>query len=132
MTPAEIVRFINHKYGEQAYIVDDGKEIRIFTAKSVWRIFKTDYSKFHGYYLYHSNNKSGSGFHNQGNHKSGDINWLVWYAILHDSDVNIAYTKENYEKFQRGYNLYTYGQKLYESCCQFAFLSGSDLIEGSV
>lgn len=34
MTPQEIVWFINHKYGEQAYIVDDGKEIRIFTAKA--------------------------------------------------------------------------------------------------
>ena len=49
-----------------------------------------------------------------------------------DSDVNIAYTKENYESFQRSYNLYIYGQKLYESCCQFAFLSGSNLIEGSL
>ena len=109
MTPAEIVWFINHKYGEQAYIVDDGKEIRIFTAKSIWRI---DYSKFHGYYLYHSNNKSGTGFHNQNNHKSDDVNWLVWYAILHDSDINIAYTKENYEEFQ-WVIIYTYMDKNY-------------------
>lgn len=128
MTPYEIVWFINHKYGEQAYIIEDEKEIKIFTAKSIWRIFKSDYFKFNGYYLYHSNNTSGIGFHNQNNHKSSDVNWLIWYAVLHDSDVNIAYTKENYEKFQQSYSLYLYGQKLYESCCQFAFLSGSNLV----
>lgn len=128
MTPYEIVWFMNHKYGEQAYIIEDEKEIKIFTAKSIWRIFKSDYFKFNGYYLYHSNNTSGIGFHNQNNYKSNDVNWLIWYAVLHDSDVNIAYTKENYEKFQHSYSLYLYGQKLYESCCQFAFLSGSNLV----
>lgn len=125
MTIDEVVNFFNSFYGKQAYLYETQKEIRILTNKSVWRIFKDDYIKFGGYYLYHSNNSYGKGFHRQNTTKISNLTRLVWYAITHDSD-NTALC-HNFEDFQRKYEMFLYGQRLWESCCCFAFLSGETL-----
>jgi hypothetical protein len=52
MTPEEVVWFINHKYGEQAYLVETDEQILIFSRVSKWVIFKKDFTKFHIYTLF--------------------------------------------------------------------------------
>lgn len=125
MTADDVVNFFNSFYGEQVYLYETQKEIRILTNKSAWRIFKDDYIKFGGYYLYHLNQKYGKGYHRQNETRISNLAKLVWYAITHDSDNSELY--HNFEDFQHKYELFLYGQRLWESCCCFAFLSGESL-----
>ena len=85
VTAYEVAWFINHKYGEQAYVIETEQQILIFTAKSKWIVQKTDYRRFHFYTLFHSNNTQGYGYHVQmrGNH----IDYLVYCAIMHDNGL---------------------------------------------
>ena len=46
MTSSEVVWFINHKYGEQAYVVETEKQVLIFTVKSKWIVQKDDKARF--------------------------------------------------------------------------------------
>ena len=84
MTSSEVVWFINHKYGEQAYVVETEKQVLVFTAKSKWIVQKDDKKRFGFYTLFHSNLAKGEGFHVQmrGRH----VNFLVWVAVTHDMD----------------------------------------------
>ena len=109
MTAQEVVWFINHKYGEQAYIVETNDQILLFTKESKWVINKNDYSKFHCYTLFHSNNKQGNGFHVQmrGNH----IDFLVYQAIMHDNK-EIFSNRETWDNFQNAWELFLLGRKI--------------------
>lgn len=109
MTAQEVVWFINHKYGEQAYIVETNDQILLFTKESKWIINKNDYSKFHCYILFHSNNKQGNGFHVQmrGNH----IDFLVYQAIMHDNK-EIFSDRETWDDFQNAWELFLLGRKI--------------------
>lgn len=123
MTPSEVIWFINHKYGERAYLVESETEYRIFTQESVWRIFKSDWQHYKGYYLYHSNKLRGSGYHRQGE-ISRELSKLIWYVALHDS-YDLTFVRD-WLAFNKSWRLYCYGQRLYESCYRFAFLAGEE------
>ena len=126
MTPQEVIWFINHKYKERAYLVENEAELRIFTKESVWRIFKSDWQCYGGYYLYHSNKIYGSGYHRQGG-LAKNLARIVWYAALHDSlDLTFPRDYNHWADFNKSFELYSYGQHLWESCCRFAFLAGEE------
>ena len=63
MTVQEVVWFINHKYGEQAYVVETEKEIFLFSLKSKWIIKKSDFKHFHTYTLFHFNDVEREHYH---------------------------------------------------------------------
>ena len=46
MTPEEVVWFANHKYGENAYLIESETELLILTARSKWRILLNDLRRF--------------------------------------------------------------------------------------
>jgi len=109
MTAQEVVWFINHKYGEQAYIVETGNRIFLFSLKSKWFIKKTDYQRFHYYTLFHFNDVEREHYHVQ--MKSKDLDYLVYQAIAHDND-NIPYSKEDWKQFNEKWNMYLLGREI--------------------
>lgn len=119
MTPLEVVYFCNHKYGESAYVVEDDNWVYLFTRYSKWLIKKSDFKNFGKYTLFHSNNDKGNGYHIQ---KHGrDLDFLVYEAVCHDAierEKRLSFTD-----FKRSWELYIYGQMLYESVCSFEFLA---------
>ena len=82
MTPEEVVWFINHKYGEQAYLVETDEQILIFSRVSKWVIFKKDFTKFHIYTLFNFNDTEREHYHVQD--RSINLDYLVFRAIVHD------------------------------------------------
>lgn len=121
MTINEVIYFLNHKHGECAYVIQEGRELVIYTARSKWRIMLDDFSRFNTYTLIHSNHKADVGFfHKQCT--SANLDYLVYYAVTHDLD-NIEY---DWREFKRLWEMYKLGRELEESCSQFAFLCGED------
>ena len=117
MTAQEVVWFINHKYGEQAYVVETEKQILIFTAKSKWIVQKSDYNRFRFYTLFHSNNAQGYGYHVQMRNKN--IDYLVYCAIMHDAGI-----PQNWNDFLNRWELYCLGIEVKERAAIFQWLSG--------
>lgn len=116
VTAHEVEWFINHKYGEQAYVVETEKQIFIFTAKSKWIVQKTDYNRFRFYTLFHSNNVQGSGYHVQMRGKH--VDYLIYCAIMHDNGL-----EQDWNKFYKQWELYCLGRKIEERAAQFSWLS---------
>ena len=116
MTAHEVEWFINHIYGEQAYVVETEKQILIFTAKSKWIVQKTDYDRFQFYTLFHSNNTQGYGYHVQMRNKN--IGYLVYCAIMHDAEII-----QNWDKFLTRWELYCLGRKIEERAAAFQWFS---------
>lgn len=119
MTSSEVVWFINHKYGEQAYVVETETQVLIFTAKSKWIVQKDDYKRFGFYTLFHSNSNKGKGFHVQmrGRH----IDFLVWCAITHD--MNDFYEIKRWDDFVKSWELYLLGRECEERAAIFQWFS---------
>lgn len=120
----EIAWFANHKYGEQVYYLRTKDEIRIFTPKSKWRILLRDFQRFGHYTLAHWNHKSDRAYYHVQS-TGTNLEFLVFYAIMHDLDVG-AYGKEEWHNFQHLYEMYKLGRQLEESCATWAFLAGED------
>ena len=123
MTPSEVVWFCNHKYGEIAYMTEDNDWVYLYTLHSKWLIKKSDFSRFGRYTLFHSNCAEGEGYHIQ---KQGhDLDFLVYSAIVHDA---VERSKRiEFVDFKRKWDMYQYGQQLWESVQCFNFLAGNDL-----
>jgi len=119
VTSSEVVWFINHKYGEQAYVVETEAQVLIFTAKSKWIVQKKDYKRFGFYTLFHFNLEEGSGFHVQmrGHH----IDFLVWAAIMHDMDG--FHPNSEWNQFYESWQLYLLGREIEERAATFEWLS---------
>ena len=103
MSPQEVVWFVNHKFGEQAYLVENDEKITILTLKSKWVIFKKDFSRFHIYTLFHFNDEEREHYHIQ--NKSRNIDYLVYIALTHDNGGRYSEWKqfcENWELFKLG------------------------------
>lgn len=109
----EIEWFVNHKYGENVYLIKTGKEILIFTAKGKWRLLLDDLRKFGHYTLYHVNHNL-KGYHYQCDGHCTE--WLVYYAIRHDLDVPV-----DFKEFQRLYDMYCLGREAEENVARFNF-----------
>ena len=116
MTAHEVEWFINHKYGEQAYLVETDKQILIFTAKSKWIVQKSDFKRFQFYTLFHSNNTQGYGYHVQMRNKN--LDYLVYCAIMHDNGL-----EQNWDEFLQNWDLYCLGREIEERTAQFQWLS---------
>ena len=113
----EIEWFANHKYGENVWLIQQKREIWIFTIKGKWRIFLDDLPRFGHYTLFHVNHK---GNNPQGYHRqciANNIEWLVYYAIRHDLDV-----PADFSEFQRSYDMYLLGREIEERVACFNFL----------
>lgn len=120
MTINEVVFFLNHKHGETAYVIQENRELIIYTSKSKWRIMLDDFVRFNRYTLIHSNHAYNEGyFHNQCS--SVSLDYLVYYAITHD--LGLPY---DWKEFQRLWEMYKLGRELEESCSRWAFLCGED------
>ena len=117
MTAQEVVWFINHKYGEQAYVVETEKQILIFTAKSKWIVQKTDYESFRYYTLFHFNNAQGSGYHVQ--MRGHDIDFMVYSAIMHDLELGY-----DWNGFLQSWKLFLLGREIEERAAAFQWHSG--------
>ena len=120
MTAEEVVWFANHKYGENAYLIESETEILIMTAKSKWRILLNDLKRFGHYTLFHLNHKT-DGIHYHKQCTSRDIDFLVYYAVRHDLDIPC-----DMAEFERLWEMYCLGRELEESCARFAFMSEED------
>ena len=120
MTSSEVVWFINHKYGEQAYVVETEKQVLIFTAKSKWIVQKNDKGRFGFYTLFHSNISKGEGFHVQ--MRGYNIDFLVWAAITHDMEK--FYSNNEWNDFVKAWNLYLLGRECEERAATFQWLCG--------
>lgn len=120
MTSSEVVWFINHKYGEQAYVVETETQVLVFTAKSKWIVQKDDKERFGFYTLFHSNLASGKGFHVQmrGHH----VDFLVWCALTHDMEK--FYAIEEWNEFVKAWELFLLGRECEERAAIFQWLSG--------
>lgn len=117
MTIDEVVFFANHRFGETAYLIEDNNEFLLFTAQSKWRILKKDFSRFHKYILYHSNNTTMEGFHRQ---KDGvSLDFLIFDAIRHD---NNAMNGISWEEFHRLWGMYLLGREVESRAATFNFL----------
>ena len=104
MTPEEVVWFINHKYGEQAYLIETDKQILIFSRVSKWVIFKKDFIKFHIYTLFHFNDTEREHYHVQD--RSTNLDYLVFRAIIHD------YKFIDWKEFQQSWELFLLGREV--------------------
>ena len=122
MTPDEVVWFINHKYGEQAYIVETNEEILIFSRTSKWIIFKKDFSKFHIYTLFHFNDIERKHYHIQ--NRSGNIDYLVFQAVMHDNKNNHI----DWLEFKRLWEMYLLGREIEERATKWEWLAGNGLV----
>lgn len=115
MTSYEVVWFLNHKYGEQAYVIETDKQILIFTSKSKWIIFKDDRKRFKAYTLFHSNYEKGEGYHIQ---RYGNcIDFLTWCAVTHDMEE--YYEDKDFQKFTLSWELYLLGRECEERAALF-------------
>lgn len=119
MTAYEVEWFLNHKYGEQAYVVETEKQILIFTAKSKWIVAKNDYDRFHFYTLFHSNNKTGTGFHVQ--MRGSAIDYLTYCAITHDREE--YYTLQDWHDFVESWHLFLLGREIESRVAAWNYLS---------
>ena len=117
MTVHDVVWFINHKYGEQAYVVETEEQILIFTAKSKWIVQKTDYKRFQYYTLFHFNYAQGSGFHVQMRGYAKDF--MVYYAVMHD--MGLPY---DWSGFLQSWALYNLGREVEERAAIFQWFCG--------
>ena len=119
MTSSEVVWFMNHKYGEQAYVIETEKQVLVFTAKSKWIVQKDDKERFGFYTLFHFNATEGKGFHKQmrGNH----IDFLIWCAIMHDMDR--FYANYEWNDFMNAWELYLLGREIEARAAAFEWLS---------
>lgn len=124
MTIEEVVFFINHKYGEQIYIVDTNKELRIFTTKSQWKIIYADKIRFGQYTLFHFNNIQGYGMHVQ--MKANDLSFLVYQAAAHDNTEIFPFAKD-WKNFKENWNLYLLGRECEERAAAWDWLCGKEL-----
>lgn len=123
MTPGEVVWFCNHKYGETAWMIEDKNWIYLYTLSSKWLIKKNDFHRFGKYTLFHSNHIEGEGYHIQ---KQGhDLDFLVYEAVSHDAVEKSR--RLNFLDFKKSWEMYKYGQELFEQVQTFNFLCGSDL-----
>lgn len=117
MTAYEVEWFANHKYGDNVYLIETADELRIFTAKSKWRIMLNDKHRFGQYTLFHLNHNTDRVYY----HKQCEgfaLARLVYYAICHDLDI-----PNNYAEFSRLYDMYKLGREIEESVAIFNFLS---------
>ena len=104
MTANEVVWFINHKYGEQAYLVETDEKILIFSRVSKWVIFKKDFERFHIYTLFHFNDTERKHYHAQD--RSTNIDYLVFRAIVHDNEYI------NWQDFRKSWELFLLGREI--------------------
>ena len=119
MTSSEVVWFINHKYGEQAYVVETEKQVLVFTAKSKWIVQKDDKKRFGFYTLFHFNLARGEGFHVQ--MRGRNIDFLVWCALTHDMEE--FYTIDKWNDFIQSWELFQLGQECEERAALFKWFS---------
>lgn len=124
MTAEQVVWFANHKYGESAYYFRSETEIQIWTAKSKWRILLNDLHRFGHYTLFHLNHAT-DGIHYHKQSQSRSLDFLAYYAVMHDLE-DYPYGKKEWLEFQRLWDMYCLGRELEESCARFAFLSEED------
>lgn len=120
MTPEEVVWFANHKYGENAYLIESETELLILTARSKWRILLNDLRRFGYYTLFHLNHATDMIYY----HKqctSRDLDFLVYYAVRHDLDIPC-----DMKEFERLWQMYCLGRELEESIATFEFFSTED------
>lgn len=126
MTISQTIDYINHRYGEICYEIDNGEILTIFTKFSIWKIYKGDLKRIGRYILYHSNHDDatrngcvGQYFHYQCD--SMDINFLIYYAALHDYTFGAL----DYLEFLSKANYFYLGRNLLESTEKFSFLTDS-------
>ena len=125
MTVDEVVWFINHKYGEQAWFIETDKAIEIYTTKSKWLIMKNDYKNFHIYTLFHFNNCEGAHYHMQ--RRGYNLDYLVYQAIMHDNDT-IFSTDDTWKEFNRSWEMYKLGREIEERAIVWNWLAGKSNI----
>ena len=113
----DIIFFCNHKYGEVCYLVEDEKEILLLTSKNKWKIIKADFSRFHRWFLYHSNYPVREGYHRQSSNVN--LDFLIFDAIRHDTP-QMEYI--SWEKFKYLWDMYCYGREIESSIAAFNFL----------
>lgn len=104
MTAQEVAWFINHKYGEQAYVVEDDEKFVILSLKSKWVIFKKDFAKFHTYTLFHFNDVEREHYHVQD--RSVNLDYLIFRAIIHD------YKYVDWKEFCNSWELFLLGREV--------------------
>lgn len=121
MTVQEVVWFMNHKYGEQAYVVETKKEILLFSLKSKWIIKKSDFKHFHTYTLFHFNDVEREHYHVQ--LKSQNLDYLVYQAIAHDNE-NIPYSNNDWKQFNEMWNMYLLGREIEGRVAAWDWLCG--------
>lgn len=119
MTAHEVVWFINHKYGEQAYIVETEKQILIFTAKSKWIVAKNDYKRFRYYTLFHFNNLQNQGYHVQ--MKGYNVDYLTYCAIMHDNEH--FQTQQDWYDFMESWQLFLLGREIESRAAAWDYLT---------
>lgn len=124
MTIQEIAWFANHKYGENVYLMVTKQEVLILTKDSKWRILLSDMRRFGFYTLAHLNHRT-DGIHYHVQCRGQNIDFLVYYAIMHDLNIG-PYGKTEWFEFQRLWDMYKLGRQLEESCAKWAFLAGED------
>jgi hypothetical protein len=124
MTVQEVVWFMNHKYGEQAYVVETEKEIFLFSLKSKWIIKKSDFKHFRTYTLFHFNDVEREHYHVQ--LKSQNLDYLVYQAIAHDND-NIPYSDKDWKRFNEMWDMYLLGREIEGRAAAWDWLCGNIL-----
>lgn len=112
MNASEVVWFLNHKYGETAALEETSDAFIIYTSKSDWKIFKSDFKRFGRYALYHSNNCEGKNHHLQ--MYGYTVPYLIYCAITHDLP-QIFGDRKSWDAFQESWQRYLYGQQLWKS-----------------
>ena len=121
MTIDDVVGFCNHLYGETAWLLEDKECIYLFTLRSKWFIRKSDYKRFGFYTLYHFNEKERQHYHPQ--KRNPCLNFLIYEAICHDAAEKEERFK--FSDFLKAWDIFEYGQRLYESTQIFNFLAGN-------
>ena len=119
MTAQEVVWFINHKYGEQAYVVETDDKILIFSYPSKWVIFKNDFAKFNFYTLFHFNDAEREHYHVQ--NRSQNIDYLVFTAIIHDYKDREQFI--SWPDFCKSWELYLLGQEITSRAAAWEWIS---------
>lgn len=123
MTPDEVVGFCNHLYGETSWFLEDKEWIYLFTLRSKWLIKKNDYKRFGFYTLFHFNETEGQNYHPQ--KQSHSLDFLIYEAICHDATKKEERYK--FSDFLKAWDIFKYGQQLFENTQTFNFLAGEEL-----
>lgn len=119
MTIDQVVEYANHKYGEIAYLIETDTVISLYTSKGIWKILKNDLKRFGHYTLCHKNHYHDTDYYHR-QCTSMNLPFLVYYAVMHDYG-QVSYGRDAWKQFQYDYEMFCYGQRLFESCATFNF-----------